>query len=84
MAQTSEILSQQSQYWKVTGSNLADDGTFDVSLVQVKDFTGAPTDVAPMKRTVNRNVDVARGTIVKVVETITRVTDRVITANPTS
>lgn len=85
MATTTEPISSESRYWRVTGSNLEDDGSFTINLVQVADFQGtAQLSPPPMHRSVNRNQDVARGTIVKVVETVSKVTDRTITVNPTS
>lgn len=85
MATTSDIQSQETLYWKVMGGVQLDNGSFDIHLVQVADYQGAAqVDPPPRHRTVTRNQDVPRGTIVKVAETITLVTDRTITINPTS
>jgi hypothetical protein len=85
MAVSTEQLSSESRYWRVTGSNLEDDGSFTVNLVEVADYQGNPaTAQPPTRRTVNRPQDPPRGTILKVTETISKVTDRTITVNPTS
>jgi hypothetical protein len=85
MAVTSESLSNESRYWRVTGSTLEDDGSFTIHLVEVADYQGtAAAAQPPTRRNMNRNQDAPRGTILKVTETVTRVTDRTITINPTS
>lgn len=75
------------RYFIVTDTDALQDGTFDVNLKEVKDYTGAAVDrqmppIPAQRRTVNRPSDVPIGTIVKVTET--RTLDRSFTVNPTS
>jgi hypothetical protein len=81
MAQISQDV--DARYWVVTDVDNRADGTFDINVKQVKDFTGAPLGISPApRRTVNRPAAIAAGTIIKVTDTTT--VDRVFTVNPVS